>query len=461
MKNIIYSMIIFIALVSCSLNAQWVQTNDLYEKDISSLVAFQDRPGTTKLLVGTAGLYSPGSIYLSTNGGLNWIKVDSGWAHSGVTCLVISPSLEESGSTNILAGTLGDGIYLSTNNGSGWGNIDSGLIYGWVNSIAFSAEDSTNMFFAGASNYSNESDIFLSNNYGKKWKLLNFGLTTGAFVNVIAASKDNEGKTNLLVGTDKGIYVINIDEIWWEGFLNRLSNYNISSFAVSGSNIFAGTQNGVFLSSDYGLSWKEMNDGLPKDPSDTSHYISIKTLAVYENETGKRYLFAGSSGQSLLNPHPNVFLSTNNGAWFAVNTGLPLSVNVNAFAFSDGYIYAGTTGRFTGTREKGVWKRLLSNMITDVTYNTVITQEHFDLKQNYPNPFNPSTTIKYQIPLSGNVTLKVYDILGKEVTTLVNERKLPGSYEVKFNATDLSSGIYFYKLQTGSLVETKKMIFLK
>jgi carboxypeptidase T len=94
---------------------------------------------------------------------------------------------------------------------------------------------------------------------------------------------------------------------------------------------------------------------------------------------------------------------------------------------------------------------------------------NFSLEQNYPNPFNPSTKIKYTIPSviasgakqSQIVTLKVYDVLGNEVSTLVNEEKPAGSYEVEFNASNLSSGIYLYKLQAGSFVETKKMILLK
>jgi hypothetical protein len=99
-------------------------------------------------------------------------------------------------------------------------------------------------------------------------------------------------------------------------------------------------------------------------------------------------------------------------------------------------------------------------IITDVEDEQQLPTE-FALMQNYPNPFNPSTVISYQLPVSSNVTLKVYDILGNEVATFVNEEKPAGSYEVKFDASGLSSGIYFYKLQAGSLVETKKMILLR
>ena len=85
----------------------------------------------------------------------------------------------------------------------------------------------------------------------------------------------------------------------------------------------------------------------------------------------------------------------------------------------------------------------------------------FELKQNYPNPFNPSTTIKYQIPKAGMVSIKVYNILGQEVSTLVNGMKNSGSYEVNFNANNLASGTYIYRLQAGSFVQTKKMLLLK
>lgn len=85
----------------------------------------------------------------------------------------------------------------------------------------------------------------------------------------------------------------------------------------------------------------------------------------------------------------------------------------------------------------------------------------FNLAQNYPNPFNPSTTIKYQLQEISFVTIKIYDVLGKEVATLVNEGKTAGNYEVEFNGAGLTSGIYFYTLTAGSIRETKKMIYLK
>jgi len=87
--------------------------------------------------------------------------------------------------------------------------------------------------------------------------------------------------------------------------------------------------------------------------------------------------------------------------------------------------------------------------------------ENYSLSQNYPNPFNPSTSISYQIPNEGFVSLKVYDVIGNEIITLVNEEKTPGTYEVFFDGSDLPSGIYFYCIKAGEFVQTKKLVLLK
>ena len=98
---------------------------------------------------------------------------------------------------------------------------------------------------------------------------------------------------------------------------------------------------------------------------------------------------------------------------------------------------------------------------TDVEQDQSVVPDDFSLLQNFPNPFNPITTIKYQIPISGLITLKVYNVLGNEIASLVNEEKPVGSYNVEFDATNYPSGIYFYILQTGSFIETKKMVLMK
>jgi hypothetical protein len=103
-----------------------------------------------------------------------------------------------------------------------------------------------------------------------------------------------------------------------------------------------------------------------------------------------------------------------------------------------------------------------SNVVTDVDEQLFsLTPNVFELHQNYPNPFNPSTIISFSLPKAGITTLKIYDVLGREITTLVNEFKNAGVYTYEFNAGNLSSGIYIYSLQSSDNLITKKMLMVK
>ncbi|MCH8035073.1 MAG: T9SS type A sorting domain-containing protein [Bacteroidetes bacterium] len=102
-----------------------------------------------------------------------------------------------------------------------------------------------------------------------------------------------------------------------------------------------------------------------------------------------------------------------------------------------------------------------TNILTGISNEKENLIDRFVLEQNYPNPFNPITTITYQIPKTSFVTIKVYDVLGNEIATLVNEELEAGKYEIDFIARDLPSGIYFYTFRSGSFAETKKMLLLK
>ncbi|MBT8382170.1 MAG: T9SS type A sorting domain-containing protein, partial [Ignavibacteria bacterium] len=107
----------------------------------------------------------------------------------------------------------------------------------------------------------------------------------------------------------------------------------------------------------------------------------------------------------------------------------------------------------------GNW--ILDDLLLVTNSEILSTPSEFKLEQNYPNPFNPSTTIKYSISTKSFVTLKIFNILGKEMTTIVNKELDAGSYEVEFDAATLNSGVYFYKLEAGSFSETKKMLLMK
>ncbi|MEJ2507841.1 MAG: T9SS type A sorting domain-containing protein, partial [Ignavibacteriaceae bacterium] len=104
---------------------------------------------------------------------------------------------------------------------------------------------------------------------------------------------------------------------------------------------------------------------------------------------------------------------------------------------------------------------LFEDTITTDVRRIFSSPGRFVLNQNYPNPFNPTTTISWYSPVSGRQTLKIYDILGNEITTLVNEFKPAGNYEVNFNANGLASGVYFYRIQAGEFTRARKLILLK
>jgi hypothetical protein len=184
-----------------------------------------------------------------------------------------------------------------------------------------------------------------------------------------------------------------------------------------------------------------------------------------------------------------------------VNSSDTLSVSFNHFSTYNSYDYleiydgigitAPLIGSFSGSTNPGTIKpsstntsgsltfRFVSNGnglasgwgavvkstqgVTDVEEdqgNTVIPSI-FALEQNYPNPFNPTTTINFDVPNASNVILKVYDVLGNEITTLVNEELSPGSYEATFDGSGLSSGVYFYRMQAGDFVEIRKLVLQK
>ena len=108
--------------------------------------------------------------------------------------------------------------------------------------------------------------------------------------------------------------------------------------------------------------------------------------------------------------------------------------------------------------QTGIWDTIAPIGITNL--NTGVPKV-YSLHQNYPNPFNPSTKIKFDIPAQGHVTIKLYDILGNEVATLLDAEQNPGYYAAEFNASSYASGVYFYKMETPSFTSVKRMVLVK
>jgi len=285
------------------------------------------------------------------------------------------------------------------------------------------ALNGTNLF-AGTSG-----GIFLSTNNGTSWT--DNGLDS-TFVVALAVSG-----TNLFAGTFDGVFLSTDNGTSWTAVNSGLTSRYVYALAVLGTNLFAGTNNGgVFLSTKNGTSWTAVDSGL------TNHNVSVNAFAV----SGPN-LFAGIFGDG-------VYLSTNNGtSWTEVNSGL-----TNPYVYS---LATSATNLFVGTFDGGIWRRPLSEMITSVGRVSTDLPTQFSLSQNYPNPFNPSTVINYRLPTVTEVILKVYDVLGRKVETLVNGRQNVWDHSVNFNAGNLPSGIYFYRLQAGTFTQTRKLMVLK
>jgi len=140
-------------------------------------------------------------------------------------------------------------------------------------------------------------------------------------------------------------------------------------------------------------------------------------------------------------------------------SGMATKWTVNGTFSSTGNETSGTWSfSISGTTSSGNWGPVGPVLAVE---NDNGFPDRFELEQNYPNPFNPSTTIKYELPKASEVRLSVYDKLGHELSTLVNERREAGVHEVKFDAAGLSSGVYFYRLQAGDFVQLKKLVLLK
>jgi hypothetical protein len=319
--------------------------------------------------------------------------------------------------TNVFAGTQasylgGGGVFLSTNSGTSWSR--TGLTNLDVSALLASG---TNLF---AATYSG---VFLSTNNGTTWTE-GTPAWDGASVISLAASV-----TNLFAGTNGlGVFLSTDRGITWNAANFGLPVSWVLSLAVDGNSLFAGTGAGVFLSTNNGTTWAAVNTGL-------SNY-RINALTVSETN-----LFAGTGGGG-------VFLSTNKGTtWTAVNPGL-MRLEVYSLVVNGADLYAGTFG--------GVFRRPLSEMTASVQIPAAFT-----LRQNYPNPFNAGTTIRYELPIASHVSLTVYDILGRQVSVLVNDRRNAGVYEVKFDGSNLASGVYFYRLQAENYVATRRFLLVK
>jgi len=238
---------------------------------------------------------------------------------------------------------------------------------------------------------------------------------------------------------------------------------SICKFDWEGDGLFIKVKNSVGEDKEYKLYWQ--NTGPNKD---TIRYEE----QVLNSGAGAGFLVAGSSVNDTTNVDngysAELKVKLNSLGFAPTSNKVDLTVSMAVFD-PDGFQHpmaAWDSARgsyfksWWGSEWGGVYKTIAFPKTTGVGDAGEMPLT-FALNQNYPNPFNPSTTIRYSIPIATPVVLKIYNMIGQEVSTLVNSEHKPGNYDVKFDAGKFASGIYIYRIQAGSFVETKKMMLIK
>jgi hypothetical protein len=406
MKNIIVLTSLMIAL-SFNLYSQWVNmSNGIYDLRVYAIAA-----NNTHIFAATGEALS-----ISTNNGTNWSRYMFNAVQEPVHSIIVS-------GTTVYSGISGYGVTVCLNNGSGGCTFHHPLGNRTIYSLNYT---SGGILFAGSSVPYSGSDlpgVYYSTNNG-----YSFSPTSLLSVNAYALTSNS---TTVFAGTaEGGVYLTTNNGVNWTQ--TSLNNQVVKSLASNGNTIYAGTLNGVFISTNNGASWVQstLNSG------------EILALAV-----------SGSSVFACSGPPSNFYVSNNNGAtWTLRNEGLG-SVTVDAVCIANNYLFAGTPG-------SGVFRRSLAEVVGIHPVSNEVP-ENYSLSQNYPNPFNPATKIRFDIPKSEFTVLKIYDAVGSEVYSLVNEQLYAGIYEVQWDASGYPSGVYYYKLTAGDFSETKKMILIK
>lgn len=405
-------------------------------------------------------------IFKSGNNGDSWYTVNNGLTNTMITSIKISDNGE------IYAGG-NSGVHFSDDNGSTWTNLWN---HEWhreefVNDVEFIGPDKVII--------ATDKSYVLKLTIGSdEWESLQTGFKSNAKVKcllnindeVLLAGTDGDGvfrstdeggtwtsttvnwRVNDIVKEPNGdilatsgyhIYRSTDNGITWSNeYLSYGGTMMIYKIAVNSSgDIFLATQIGIYRSSDSGITFDIVADW----PFAEGGWSIAEVFDIVINELDHIYAGVGR-GDSF-----GVYVSYDNGnTWAKAGSGLE-GYSVRSLALSpNGELFAGTyiNGVYRTSFPTGI------NDVSDVPYN-------FSLTQNYPNPFNPTTMIEYSIPQTGLVTLKVYDVLGKEIIELENGIKQQGIHKTGFSAEQLASGIYFYRLSFDGKQISRKMLLLK
>jgi photosystem II stability/assembly factor-like uncharacterized protein len=406
----------FLFTITNLLPAQWIQTNGIQGEYITSNLVVS----SPNLVAGAIG-----GLFVTVDSGATWSRVNIVGNDSSVTAIAVGSN--GVGGTNLFASSFGPRVFLSTDNGITWSV--SGIL---SSSQPHSLVVSSHSLFAGT-----YAGIYRSTNNGATWTPANNGLPytfSLPLIWTLAASG-----TNLFAGTiGNGLFLSTDDGMKWTQVTNGLrTSDNVTKVFVSGTTILAGVlNNGVFRSTDNGTSWSKSKTSLADTVLNNVNDFTAYGTMMFASEYSSGVWISKDAGEN----------------WAPINTGLP-NVSVMALAVYGTNLYA--AAGFT------ICRRSLSELLTSVSISKGIIPICPILEQNYPNPFNPSTTISFSLPSRSLVSLKVFDDLGREMSSLFSEVLPAGTYSRKWNATGFPSGIYFYRLQTASFTETKKLLLLR
>ncbi|BDQ01589.1 T9SS type A sorting domain-containing protein [Ignavibacterium sp.] len=435
-----------------------------------------------------------GGIFRTTNGGASWNQAQSGLNMSEsvawVAPIIAHPTVS---GTFFTART---SVYKTTNNGGSWTAISSPVNGTYpIREMAIS-KTNPNIMYA-----TSNALIFKSTNGGVNWTNVTTGLPNRTITSVNVHPSDENivlltfsgfGTDKVYKSTNGGSSWVSIDGPLPDAPVNDLFIYTINPGKPN--TYFVATDIGVFVTDDNGVSWTEIPSGIPNtvimhlDYSDSTKMLRAAThgRGVYEayidftipveltafdaSIDNKIVNIIWSTATETNNSHFEVERKLKNQDWEKIGevNGAGTTAIPQSYSFKDDFSFKSYEGKI-------LYRLKQVDFDGSFEYSKVISvevnfiPEKFAISQNYPNPFNPNTTISYSIPKGeGNqVTIKVYDLLGKEVSTLVNEFKTPGNYQIAFNADGLTSGIYFYLYEAfdsnGMKIhsEVRKMTLLK
>jgi hypothetical protein len=361
-----------------------------------------------------------GGAFRTTDGGTTWSAINTG--------LPYAPILSFAGvNAKIFAAAGESGVFASSDNGEHWFPVDSSLSDYDVHALASNGTT----LFAGA-----RGGVFLSTDDGVTWTRGNHGMMNDPYLHVDALCISG---ATLYCGNQIGQVFLSKDGgMNWSQIGTGFTGSYISSLTVSGTNLFAGSDKSVALSSNSEPPWKIAYSG--------ETYVQALSVAGTNLFVGMDGFFGG--GIFLLRDAYSILRTPVNSDWKDVSAGLA-GQHISSLVVSDSCLYAGTVGQ-------GVWRRPLSEMIGDSHQSP-----QYLLYQNYPNPFNDQSVIRFEVRSVVHSTLKVYNLLGSEVATLLDDWTPAGWYECNFKPKNLASGVYFYKLQAGNFVQTRKLLVLR